>query len=68
MYKIISTPESSEEAEKLSFSLMNENGLLCDISNDENVAQNFADLLNKYDVDEEHVFDVIEDFFYSWGG
>lgn len=65
MYKIISTPESSEEAEKLSFSLMNENGLLCDISNDENVAQNFADLLNKYDVDEEHVFDVIEDFFYS---
>lgn len=65
MYKIISTPEFSEEAEKLAFSLMNEHGFICDISNDENAAQKFADLLNENDVKEEHILDVIEDFFYG---
>lgn len=65
MYKIIKTSKSDSGSPKLAFSIANEHRIFCDISDDEELAKQFAQLLNENDVEEIHVLDIIEDFFYS---
>lgn len=65
MYKVIETSLESDDDPKFAFSIANENRVFCDISDDESVAKKFADLLNENDVDEIHVADIIEDYFYG---
>lgn len=65
MYKILKTEDNSCGSPKLAFSIANENRIFCDISDDEETALEFAELLNENEVDEIHVLDVIEDYFYS---
>ena len=61
MYKIIKT--NAENA--LAFSVASESKIFCDVTDDENVALEFVAMLNENEVEEIHVFDVIEDYFYG---
>ena len=61
MYKIIKTSDKNT----LAFSVASENRIFCDITDDEETALKFVALLNENEVEEIHVFDVIEDYFYG---
>jgi hypothetical protein len=61
MYKFVKT--SRENA--LAFSVASDDKIFCDITDDEKTAAEFVALLNENDVEEIHIFDVIEDYFYG---
>lgn len=61
MYKIVKI----NNKDSLSFAVASDDKILCDITDDENIALEFVALLNENEVEEIHIFDVIEDYFYG---
>lgn len=64
MFKVIKTIKTNKSQAVFTFSIANENKVFGDITDDEEVAVNFVEILNLNDVDEMHVDELIEDFFY----
>ena len=64
MFKVIRTNKVNKNNAVFTFSVANENRVFGDITDDEETAIKFVELLNSNDVDEMHVEELIEDFFY----
>ncbi len=65
MYKAEQKEISAEDSIILVWGISDDNGFILDFTTDKNIAEEFADILNKNDVERQHIAEIIEDYYYS---
>lgn len=65
MYRVVKTVKSICGKTKVLYGIADGDRILIDFTTDESEAENAVNLMNKNNVEPNHVLDVIEDLFYS---
>ncbi len=65
MYHIVKEILNTEDGETEEIGIADDNGLMIAFTEDPEEAEKFVRLCNENEVEENHVADLIEDYFYS---
>lgn len=65
MYKAEQKEISAEDSMISVWGISDDNGFIIDFTTDRSIAEEIADILNKNNVERQHVAEIVEDCFYS---